>query len=425
MSQKTILVVGGGAREHALVWKLRASPQVGRVLCAPGNAGIAEIAETFNVGIEDINGLVLLAKREGVELVIVGPEAPLVLGLVDALEAVGIHAFGPNKAAAVLEGSKAFAKEIMHAAHVPTAASCVFVIADEAMAYVRQAGRPLVVKADGLCAGKGVVVAKDADEACEAIHDFMVKRIHGEAGARVVIEETLVGPEISYHVLCDGTHIVPLASAQDHKRLLDGDRGPNTGGMGAYSPAPMLTPAMEKDIDARVVLPVLMEMQKRGTPFRGVLFVGLMIVDGAPSVLEFNVRFGDPETTVLMARLEGDLFPLLDGSARGAWCVNSAPSWKQSALTVVLAAAGYPASPRKGDAITGLTSASGDAHTQVFHAGTKRDGLNVMTNGGRVLAVTATGDSIDEAATRAYARASKIQFDGMQLRSDIGWQARL
>ena len=423
MRQKTVLVVGGGAREHALVWKLRASPEVARLLCAPGNAGIAEIAETFNVGIEDIEGLVALAQNEGVELVVVGPEAPLVLGLVDALEAVGIQAFGPSKAAAVLEGSKAFAKEIMHAAHVPTAASCVFVMAEEALAYVRQAGRPLVVKADGLCAGKGVVVAKDADEACEAIDDFMVKRIHGEAGARVVIEETLVGPEVSYHVLCDGTRIVPLASAQDHKRLLDGDLGPNTGGMGAYSPPPMITPAMEREIDARVVLPVLEEMQRRGTPFRGVLFVGLMIVDGAPSVLEFNVRFGDPETTVLMARLVSDLFPLLDGSARGAFRESSEPNWATSALTVVLAAAGYPAAPRKGDAISGLHADT--AHTHIFHAGTRREGERVISNGGRVLAITATGDSIDEAAARAYARASMIQFKGMQLRHDIGWQARL
>ena len=424
MTSKKVLVVGSGAREHALAWKLAQSPAVSEVIVAPGNAGIASLARCVATPADDVAGIVALARREEVALVVVGPEAPLVAGLVDALTGAGIAAFGPSRAAARLEGSKAFAKEIMREAGVPTAGFAVFDDADAAEAYVREAKRPLVVKADGLCAGKGVVVAKDTDEALEAVRAMMRDRVHGEAGARVVIEECLVGPEVSYHVVCDGTRYVPLAAAQDHKRLLDGDRGPNTGGMGAYSPPLVVTAEIEQAILTRVVEPVLRTMTARGTPFRGALFVGVMVVDGAPQVLEFNVRFGDPETEVLMARWKGDVLPLFAASARGD-LAGVVPAWEAPhALAVVLAAEGYPTAPKRGARIHGLDASGDDRGVFVFHAGTRAvDGAFEVT-GGRVLTVTAIGGSLDEAAARAYAACDRIRFDGMQLRRDIGWQAR-
>jgi phosphoribosylamine--glycine ligase len=432
MAGKKILVVGSGAREHALVWKLAQSSGVREVIASPGNPGIAGLARCTSVAADDVAGLVGLARDEQVDLVVIGPEAPLVLGLVDALAAVEIAAFGPTREAARLEGSKAFAKEIMRDAGVPTAGFAVFDDADAAEAYVRAAARPLVVKADGLCAGKGVVVASDTDEALEAVRAMMRARVYGDAGARVVIEERLVGPEVSYHVVCDGARYVPLAAAQDHKRLGDGDRGPNTGGMGAYSPPPVVTGAIERRILTEVVEPVLRTLGARGIAFRGALFVGLMIVDGAPMVLEFNVRFGDPETEVLMARWKGDVLPLLEGAAKGD-LHGVIPAWDAPhALAVVLAAHGYPASPRKGDAIHGLDTIEDDRGVVAFHAGTRfaggrtpsRGGGAVETAGGRVLTITATGATIDEAAERAYRACDRVRFDGMQLRRDIGWQAR-
>jgi phosphoribosylamine--glycine ligase len=417
-----ILVVGGGAREHALVAKLRESPRVTEILAAPGNAGIATIARTFALSAEDVPGLVDLAKNERVDFVVVGPDAAVVLGLVDALADAGILAFGPTAAAARLEGSKVFAKEVMAEAGVPTAAFAVFDDAAKAEAYVRDANRPLVVKADGLCAGKGVVVAADTNEAIEAVRSMLVDRAFGDAGARIVIEEVLRGPEISFHAICDGERFVPLASAQDHKRLLEGDRGPNTGGMGAYSPAP-IDAHLEARIANEIIAPVLATMKRRGTPFRGALFAGLMIVDGAPSVLEFNARFGDPETEVLMARLEGDVLPYLEGSARGA-LPQSTPRFGPAAITVVLASHGYPGSPRKGDVITGLDRAAAMEGVTILHAGTRADGDALVTNGGRVLAVTAKGRDLDEAVARAYAACEVIEFAGKQLRRDIGHQAR-
>jgi phosphoribosylamine--glycine ligase len=426
MNHKKILIVGSGAREHALAWKLLESPRVREVIVAPGNAGIAGIARCVSIAADDVAALVELARREGVDLVIVGPEAPLVVGLTDALRAVGIAAFGPSREAARLEGSKAFAKEIMREAGVPTAGFAVFDDADAAEAYVRGAGRPLVVKADGLCAGKGVVVAKDTDEALEAVRAMMRERIHGDAGARVVIEECLVGPEVSYHVVSDGARYVPLAAAQDHKRLLEGDLGPNTGGMGAYSPPPVVTAEIEQAILTRVVEPVLATMRARGTPFSGALFVGVMVVEGAPQVLEFNVRFGDPETEVLMARWKGDVLGLFESSAHGD-LTGVVPAWgAPHALAVVLAAHGYPASPRKGDRIEGLEAVADEPGVVAFHAGTRasKDGSAVETAGGRVLTVTATGSTLDEAAVRAYRACDRIRFEGKQLRRDIGWQAR-
>jgi phosphoribosylamine--glycine ligase len=426
-----VLVVGSGAREHAIAWKLAQSPAVREVLVAPGNAGIAGIARCVGVTAEDLGGLVDLARREAVDLVVIGPEAPLVAGLADALRAAGIPAFGPSREAARLEGSKAFAKEIMREAGVPTAGFAVFDDPDAAEAYVREAERPLVVKADGLCAGKGVVVAKDTEEALEAVRSMMRARVHGDAGARVVIEERLVGPEVSYHVVCDGARFVPLAAAQDHKRLLEGDHGPNTGGMGAYSPPPIVTAEVEQSVLTRVVEPVLARMSARGAPFTGVLFVGIMVVDGVPQVLEFNVRFGDPEAEVLVARLEGDLLPLLEGAARGDLS-GVVPVWgAPCALAVVLAAHGYPSAPRKGDRIEGLGELASIDGVVAFHAGTRfapvsegRAEPSLETAGGRVLTVTATGDSLEEAASRAYGACDRIRFEGKQLRRDIGWQAR-
>jgi len=426
---KKILVVGSGAREHALAWRLVQSPSVREVLVAPGNAGIAGIARCVAVNTDDIPAIVALAVAESIDLVVVGPEAPLVLGLVDALAAAGIAAFGPSKDAARLEGSKAFAKEIMRDAGVPTAGFAVFDDADAAGAYVGEASRPLVVKADGLCAGKGVVVASDTAEALEAVRAMMRERVHGEAGARVVIEECLVGPEVSYHVVADGARYVPLAAAQDHKRLLDGDRGPNTGGMGAYSPPPVVSAEIERQILARVVEPVLARMAARGTPFRGALFVGVMVVEGEPQVLEFNVRFGDPETEVLMARWKGDVLPLFEASARGD-LTGVMPAWEAPhALAVVLAAPGYPASPRKGDVISGLEAIEDEPGVVAFHAGTRFAGGGTLgspieTAGGRVLTITATGATLEEAAERAYRACDRLQFSGKQLRRDIGWQAR-
>jgi len=417
-----VLVVGSGAREHALAWKLKQGKQVSGLFCLPGNAGTRSVATNLPGSASDLDGIVRAAQEHAIELVVVGPEDPLVLGLVDRLREVGILAFGPDKLGAQLEGSKAFSKEIMAEAGVPTAAFQIFDDADRAEAYVRAQNRPLVVKADGLAAGKGVVVARDAAEAIAAIDQSMRKRAFGEAGARVVIEETLRGQEVSYHVVSDGERYVALAPAQDHKRVGDGDQGPNTGGMGAYSPPPVVTPEVEQKILQRVVEPTLAAMKKRGTPFRGALFVGLMIEDGEPSVLEYNTRFGDPETEVLLARWKGDLLPLLLGSARGdlrgveaAW---SAPC----ALCVVMASEGYPASYEKGRPIQGLDRVGQEAI--VFHAGTRAEGDKVVTAGGRVLAITATGQSVDEAAARAYTVAHQIHFAGAHYRRDIGHHAR-
>jgi len=418
------MVVGQGAREHALAHKLSEDSGVTSVLCAPGNAGTAAFAENVGVAAGDVEALVALAKERDVGLVVVGPEAPLVAGLVDALEAQGIAAFGPSKAAAQLEGSKIFSKELMAKVGVPTASFWAFDDASAAEAHVREVNGPLVVKADGLAAGKGVVVADDADEAVGAIDRIMRQRAFGDAGKRLLIEERMSGPEVSYHVVCDGERYVALASAQDHKRAYDGDRGPNTGGMGAYSPPPMVTAEMERQILEEVVEPTLAGMREAGTPFRGVLFVGIMIVDGAPKVLEYNVRFGDPECETLMTRWKGDVLPLLLGAAKGDLS-GVEPAWEAPAsMCVVLASGGYPGSYPVGRAIGGLDVAAAMEGVEVFHAGTKTEGDGYVTAGGRVLAVTAIGADVEEAAKRAYAAADAIEFDDKHHRRDIGWQAR-
>jgi phosphoribosylamine--glycine ligase len=418
-----ILIVGAGAREHALGWRLSQDAGV-EVIGAPGNAGLAAIGRTTPVDPTNADDVVALAKKESADLVVVGPEAPLVAGVVDALREHGIDAFGPDREAARLEGSKSFSKEFMARHEIPTAGFAVFDDADSASRYIEDAQRPLVVKADGLAAGKGVIVASDASEALAGLDRIMRERAFGDAGDRVVIEECLVGQEVSYHVVSDGQRFVPLAPAQDHKRAFDGDRGPNTGGMGAYSPPPVVTPEVERKILERVIEPTLAGMANEGRPFRGALFVGLMIVDGEPLVLEYNTRFGDPECQTLVTRWKGSIMPLIAGSAKGDFG-GLAPEWEAPAsLCVVLASGGYPGSYEKGKVIRGLDAASSLDRVTVFHAGTALDGDDVVTAGGRVLSVTAIGETIDEAADLAYEAAAKIDFEGKQLRQDIGWRAR-
>jgi phosphoribosylamine--glycine ligase len=424
MAGLTLMVVGSGGREHALAARLARSPDVSRVLCAPGNGGTAAIAENVAVDPEDVPAVVALAKARGVGFVVVGPEAPLVRGLVDALLAAGIETFGPHQSAARLEGSKAFSKRFMQKYGVPTAAAWIFDDADAADAHVRALGRPLVVKADGLAAGKGVIVAGDVAETLDAIDRVMRKREFGAGGAVVVLEERLLGEEVSYHVVLDGERHVPLVAAQDHKRLLDGDLGPNTGGMGAYSPPPVVTAAIEQKILARVVQPTLLGLRAEGLAYRGALFIGLMIVDGEPLVLEYNTRFGDPETQVMLSRYRGDILPLLRGAARGDLSGVRVEWESPAAMAVVLAAPGYPGEYKKGLPISGLDAAAQVTGVQVQHAGTRKQGESIVTAGGRVLSVTAHGPDIDSVAERAYAAAARIQFEGVQYRRDIGHRAR-
>ena len=428
---KRVLIVGAGAREHALAGAIARSGA--DVIVAPGNAGIASIgarARTADVRVDDVEALVDLAAREKIDLVVVGPELPLTLGIVDALEARGVAAFGPSRAAARLEGSKAFMKRFLARHRIATAGFEVFDDADRAEAYVRDLARPLVVKADGLAAGKGVVVASSTDEALAAIDRMMRRREFGEAGATVVIEEILPGDEASFHVVCDGTRYVALAAAQDHKRVGDGDRGPNTGGMGAYAPAPIVTPEVRECVLRTIVEPTLAGMLADGCPFRGVLFVGLMIDAGVPRVLEFNVRFGDPETAVIVPLYAGDWLALLDGAARGDLSViadASAEPRSGAALCVVMAAEGYPTSARTGDVIEGLGDAERESRgaSFVLHAGTRRaDDGSVVTAGGRVLTVGSYAPSLAEAALEAYALVGRIHFRGEHHRSDIGHRAR-
>jgi phosphoribosylamine--glycine ligase len=418
-----ILVVGSGGREHALCWKLAASPLCDKIWCTPGNAGIAQEAECVPIGIEDLDGLVAFARENRVDFVVVGPEAPLVAGLVDRLGEAGIPAFGPNAAAAQLEGSKAFMKEIADAAGVPTARWRRFADPAAAKEFARTLGAPLVVKADGLAAGKGVIVAESIAEADRAIDTMLVEAVFGTAGAAIVIEEFLQGEEASFFALSDGEHVLPLAAAQDHKRVGDGDTGPNTGGMGAYSPTPVVDAAMQARIMAEIIEPTVKAMAARGTPFEGVLFAGVMIDATGPKLLEYNVRFGDPECQVLMARLKSDLLPALVACAEGGLGHFDLRWHDDTALVVVMAAHGYPGDYEKGSEIRGLERAESLDNVLVFHAGTRRDGDRILSHGGRVLGIVGRGANAAEARARAYEGVEAIDWPKGFCRRDIGWRA--
>ncbi len=416
-----LLLIGSGGREHALAWALAKSPGLTRLYAAPGNAGISRIAELCNLDVADHGAVIAFCEARGIDLVVVGPEAPLVAGLVDDLEAAGIRAFGPSRAAAQLEGSKAFTKGVCDEAGIPTAGYGRFDTRDAAIAYVREKGAPIVVKADGLAAGKGVVVAMTEREAEDAVAACF-EGTFGSAGAEVVIEEFLEGEEASFFVLSDGTNAFPLATAQDHKRAYDGDEGPNTGGMGAYSPAPVMTGDLIADVMTRIIEPTIATLASRGTPFKGVLYAGLMITADGPKLIEYNTRFGDPETQALMMRLEGDLLELLVASVEGT-LDRATATWKDEvALTVVMAANGYPGAYEKGTEIRGLEPLSGNG-LEVFHAGTKLDGDRILANGGRVLNVTALGATVREAQQNAYDAVARIDWPEGFCRSDIGWRA--
>ena len=417
-----LLVVGSGGREHAIAWRLAQSPRIARVYVAPGNAGTAREEGVYNVPITAIDELVEFARKESVLLTVVGPEAPLAEGIVDAFRAAGLKIFGPTRRAAMLESSKDYAKRFMVQHGIPTATHETFTDAQAAHAYVNARGAPIVIKADGLAAGKGVVVAMTLDEAHHAIDDMLIGTRLGNAGARVIVEEFIAGEEASFIVMVDGRNILPLATSQDHKRLLDADRGPNTGGMGAYSPAPVLTPALHAKAMREVIQPAVKGMLAEGEAYTGFLYAGLMLTaDGQLKTLEFNCRLGDPETQPILMRLKTDLLTIVEHGVNGTLNQVEAQWDRRVALGVVLAADGYPDNPRKGDEITGLPRDEEDAH--VFHAGTRLDDGRVLTNGGRVLCVTALGDTVRVAQRRAYEVAEQIQFAGRQMRKDIGYRA--
>lgn len=416
-----ILILGSGGREHALAWATLQNPKCDKLIVAPGNAGIAQIAECADIDI--LNGGVVaeFCLENSIDFVIVGPEAPLAAGVADRLREAGLLVFGPSKEAARLEASKSFTKEICDAAKAPTAAYARFTDAEAAKAYIREQGAPIVIKADGLAAGKGVIVAMTLEEALEGVDTVFSD--FGDAGAEAVIEEFMDGEEASYFILVDGETVLPIGTAQDHKRVGDGDTGPNTGGMGAYSPAPVLSDAVAERALNEIVKPTMAEMVRRGTPFQGILFAGLMIKNGVPRLVEYNVRFGDPECQVLMMRLGGQAFDLIHACADGR-LAEAQVNWADDhALTVVMAAEGYPGTPKKGTEIRGLAALPEDSKNMVFHAGTKAADGKILANGGRVLAVTARGDSLKDAQERAYAMVDAIDWPEGFCRRDIGWRA--
>jgi phosphoribosylamine--glycine ligase len=417
-----ILLLGSGGREHALAWKIAASPLLTKLWCAPGNAGIAREAECVALDITDHASVIAFCRAHAVDFVVVGPDAPIAAGIVDDFDAAGIKAFGPTKAAGQLESSKSFTKALCRDNNIPTAAYGHFQSADEAKAYIRAQGAPIVVKADGLAAGKGVVVAMTEAEALAAV-DMMFDGAFGEAGAEVVVEEFMQGEEASFFALCDGEHALPLATAQDHKRAFDGDRGPNTGGMGAYSPAPVMTEALCAQVMDGMVMPTLRALSAMGTPYKGVLYAGVMVTAQGPKLVEYNARFGDPECQVLMLRMRSDILPALIACADGQ-LKNFSLRWVDDvALTVIMATKGYPGDYGRGSEIKGLDVAAALEGVEIFHAGTKADGDKVLANGGRVLNVCATGKTVRDAQRRAYAAVDLIDWPDGFCRRDIGWQA--
>jgi len=418
-----ILVVGGGGREHALCWKLSSSSLVDKLYCAPGNAGIERCAECVPIDAENVEKIVRFAVEQSVDMVLVGPEAPLMAGLSDILREKKIKVFGPTKSAAEIEGSKAFSKDLMKVAKIPTSSYKVFADRDKAWKHIKKTGTPIVVKADGLAAGKGVIICASLEEASNALELIMVKKEFGDAGRRVVVEGFLEGEEASFIALTDGHTVAPLASAQDHKAVFDNDKGPNTGGMGAYSPAPIVTQDVNEKIMKKVMLPTVKAMEKIGRPYLGVLYAGLMIKNGAPSVLEFNARFGDPETQPQMVRMKSDLAEAMLATIEGRLKDYKLEWDTRPAVCVVMASGGYPGKYEKGKTIQGIEDAEKLKDVVVFHAGTKKDGTRIVTNGGRVLGVTALGADIQSAINRAYEAAAKIHWDGVHYRKDIGAKA--
>ena len=418
-----VLVVGGGGREHALVWKIGQSPEVTKVYCAPGNAGISEQATTIPIKANDLNGLLEFALKEKIDLTVVGPEDPLTKGIVDLFESKGLFIFGASRKAAKIEGSKVFAKEMMKKYHIPTAFYEIFDNRDDAVKYIRKQGAPIVVKADGLAAGKGVIVCKTVEEAFQSVDKIMKEKIFGEAGNRVVIEEYLVGEEASYIAFTDGKAILPLASSQDHKPIFEDDQGPNTGGMGAYSPAPVVTEEVHERIIEKILRPIIYGMGEEGRPYKGVLYAGLMILDGHPKALEFNARFGDPETQPVLMRMKGDIIPILEACMKGTLSHHRIEWDNRASLCVVMASKGYPGDYEKGKLIEGLKEVSRMEGVFVFHAGTALKDGQIITNGGRVLGVTGLGEDISRAIERTYRAVKKISWDGVHYRTDIGQKA--
>jgi phosphoribosylamine--glycine ligase len=418
-----VLVVGSGGREHALVWKIAQSPRVKKIYCAPGNAGIAQMAECLSISAEDVKGLTAWAEKEKIDLTVVGPEAPLTLGMVDIFRARGLRVFGPSQKAAEIEGSKAFTKELMKKYGIPTGESETFTDPAAAIKYIKGKGAPLVVKADGLAAGKGVIICRKVEEALSALDLILVQKAFGAAGAKVVVEEFLEGEEASFLAFTDGETVLPLPTSQDHKAIHDNDQGPNTGGMGAYSPAPVVTEKVHREAMEKVMIPTVRGMAREGRKYQGVLYAGLMIKDEKPKVLEFNARFGDPEAQPLLMRLKSDLIPILEATIDGKLSNHKMELEDRSSVCVVMASGGYPGSYQKGKAISGLQDAARVRDAFVFHAGTALKEGRVVTNGGRVLGVTALGNGIQEAIQRAYEAVAKISWEGAYYRKDIGHKA--
>jgi phosphoribosylamine---glycine ligase len=420
-----VLVIGGGGREHALIWKIAQSPRVSRIYSAPGNAGISRQATLVPIKANDLKGLLEFAVKEQIDLTVVGPEDPLTRGIVDLFESEGLSIFGPSRKAAEIEGSKAFAKEMMRKYQIPTASYGIFEDPKGAVDYIRKQGNPVVVKADGLAAGKGVIVCETAEEAIQSVERIMMERVFGEAGNRVVIEECLSGEEASYIAFTDGKTILPMASSQDHKAICDGDRGPNTGGMGAYSPAPVVTDQVHELIVERILKPLIQGMAEEGRPYKGALYAGIMVCDGQPKVLEFNARFGDPETQPVLMRMKGDIIPVLEACIKGNLSRTGVEWDSRASVCVVMASGGYPGEYERGKVIEGLEEVSKMEDVFVFHAGTAFDEGRIVTNGGRVLGVSGLGEDIRGAIEKTYRAVRKLSWEGVHYRKDIGRKALL